>query len=69
MRKKNVLRCFALMIWAVCTINVFCSFEVKRIKIDAAALTENAIQIASKLFNLSPNDNKGGLYTIHDNNY
>ena len=68
MRKKNVLRCFALVIWAVCTINVFCSFEVKRIKIDAAALTENAIQIASKLFNLSPNK-EGGLYTIHDYNY
>ena len=70
MKRKNVLRCFALMIWAVCTINVFCSFEVKRIKIDAKAITANAIQIASKLFNLGPSD-KGGLYTIkfHDNNY
>ena len=66
--KKNVLRCSAFLIWAMCTINVFCSFEVKRIKIDAKAITANAIQVASKLFNLSP-DNEGGLYTIkfHDN--
>ena len=68
MKKKNVLRFLALMIWAACTINVLCSFEVKRIKIDAKALTESAIQIASKLFNLGPSD-AGGLYTIfHDNN-
>ena len=69
MKKRNVLRWFALVVWAVCTINVFCSFEVKRIKIDAKAITANAIQLASKLFNLGPSD-AGGLYTIkfHDNN-
>lgn len=61
MNKKNALRFFALMIWALCTINVLCSFEVKRIKIDAKAITANAIQIASKLFNLGPSD-EGGLY-------
>ena len=68
MKRKNVLRFFALMIWVVCTISVFCSFEVKRIKIDAKAITANAIQVASKLFNLGPSD-EGGLYINFCNDY
>ena len=68
MKRKNVLRFFALMIWVVCTVNVFCSFEVKRIKIDAKAITANAIQVASKLFNLGPSD-EGGLYINFCNDY